>query len=87
MVAHAQLAADFHLAQRPADTKAPIAQIVMICHSPPSRSGANVSPFEWPAGAIEISHGFQVPCRLAPYRISSVPSIAKKMVVTPKKPT
>jgi len=38
-------------------------------------------------GLIEISQGFQVPCSTAPQKINKVPRTAKKIVVTPKKPT
>jgi hypothetical protein len=44
MVADAELAADLHFAQRPGRTNAPIAQMVMICHKPPSASGARPRP-------------------------------------------
>ena len=47
-------------------TKAPMAQIVMICHSPPSASGAGASPYSSGGGSIEISQGFQVSPSAAP---------------------
>ena len=48
------------------ETKAPMAQIVMTCHSPPSRIGARPRPYFRSGGAILISHGFQVPPMAAP---------------------
>ena len=68
------------------ETKAPSAQIVMICHRPPSRRGANARPYLMSGGAMLICHTFQVvPCA-APQTISAVPRMAKKAEVTPKKP-
>ena len=42
------------------ETKAPIAQMVMICHRPPSRSGAKPRPIERSGGGMLMRHGFQV---------------------------
>ena len=69
------------------DTKAPNAHTVMTCHRPPAFIGANRSPFEMAGGAILICHMFQVGPDAAPHRIITVPSVAKKTVVIPKKPT
>ncbi len=67
--------------------KAPSAQIVMICHSPPSFSGARRRPYFRSGGAMLICHRFQVGPSAAPYRIIATPRKVKKIVVTPKKPT
>ena len=42
------------------DTKEPMAQIVMTCHSPPSLIGAKPRPYFRSGGAMLICHGFQV---------------------------
>ena len=42
------------------DTNAPIAQIVITCHSPPSLSGAKPSPYSIAGGAMLMRHTFQV---------------------------
>ena len=69
------------------EPNAPIAQTVMSCHNPPCISGAARNPYERSGGAMLICETFQVgPCD-APHRISAVPRNAKKIVVTPKKPT
>ena len=69
------------------DTKAPMAQTVMACHSPPSLIGAKPRPYVRSGGAMLMRQTFQSPTSAAPYRISAVPRSVKKMVVTPKKPT
>ena len=69
------------------DAKAPSAQSVMICQSPPSASGARARPREMAGGAMQICSGFQVGPSAAPHRIRPVPSTEQKIVVTPKKPT
>ena len=48
------------------ETKAPIAQIVMSCHRPPSFSGANARPYLRSGGAMLIRHRFQVGPSAAP---------------------
>ena len=66
---------------------APIAHIVIICQSPPSRSGAKPRPYFRSGGAIEICQRFQVGPMAAPQTQSTVPRTIKKMAETPKNPT
>ena len=61
--------------------------MVTSCHSPPSRSGAKPSPYLNGGGSMEIWNGSQLGPIAADQKISSVPNSAKKIVVTPKKPT
>ena len=69
------------------EMKAPKAQMVMNCQSPPSRIGASARPYFRSGGAMLICQTFQVgPCD-APQTMSAVPSTAKKAEVTPKNPT
>jgi hypothetical protein len=59
----------------------------MICQSPPSRKGASARPYLMSGGAMLICQMFHVGPIAAPQTIRAVPSVAKKIVVTPKKPT
>jgi hypothetical protein len=55
------------------DTKAPVAQMVTSCQSPPASSGANRSPYLRSGGEMLICQRFHVgPCD-APQTRSSVP--------------
>ena len=48
------------------ETKAPMAQTVISCHSPPSLSGASARPYFRSGGAMLICQTFQVGPSAAP---------------------
>ncbi len=45
---------------------APIAQMVISCHRPPSFSGANDSPYSMGGASMEIRNGFHTPSIAVP---------------------
>jgi hypothetical protein len=86
VVAHAQLAADLDLAQRPGDEGADRTDGDDL-PQPAFAQRRQPRPYFRSGGAMLICQRFQVgPCD-APQTISSVPTVAEEQVVTPKNPT